>query len=81
MTKNCRHLTDQERCQVNNSREERTFKGLDCATPDPHFRSDYTLTAMMPGVALPTGNGEGIDTAMRVVCRTLDWKRGLPMET
>ena len=28
------------------SKEERTFKGLDCATPDPHLRSDYTLTGM-----------------------------------
>ena len=57
MTKSYRHLTFEERCQVNNSKEERTFKGLDCATPDPHFRSDYTLTRMRLGVALPTGNG------------------------
>ena len=28
------------------SNEERIFKGLDCATPDPHLRSDYTLTGM-----------------------------------
>ena len=41
-----------------NSKEERTFKGLDCAVPDPHLRSDYTLTGMRPGVALPTGNGD-----------------------
>ena len=39
------------------SKEEQTFKGLDCATPDPHLRSDYTLTGMRPGVALPTENG------------------------
>ena len=31
------------------SKEERTFKGLDCATPDPHLRSGYTLTAMSAG--------------------------------
>ena len=31
------------------SKEERTFKGLDCATPDPHLRSDYTLTGMRAG--------------------------------
>ena len=28
------------------SNEERAFKGLDCAIPDPHLRSDYTLTGM-----------------------------------
>ena len=28
------------------SNEERIFKGLGCATPDPHLRSDYTLTGM-----------------------------------
>ena len=31
------------------SKEERTFKGLDCATPGPHLRSDYTLTGMRAG--------------------------------
>ena len=28
------------------SNEERIFKGLDCATPDPHLCSDYTLAGM-----------------------------------
>ena len=28
------------------SKEERTFNGFDYATPDPHLRSDYTLTGM-----------------------------------
>ena len=31
------------------SKEERTFKGLDCATPDTHLRSDYTLIGMRAG--------------------------------
>ena len=31
------------------SKEERTFKGLDCGTLDPHRRSDYTLTGMRAG--------------------------------
>ena len=31
------------------SKEERTFKGLGCATPDPHLRSDYILTGMRAG--------------------------------
>ena len=28
------------------SNDGRIFKGLDCATPDPHLRSDYILTGM-----------------------------------
>ena len=32
-----------------NCKEERTFKGLDCATPGPHLRSNYTLTGMRTG--------------------------------
>ena len=39
MTRSYRHLTFEERCQVRipgkDSKEERTFKGLDCATPGP----------------------------------------------
>ena len=31
------------------SKEERTFKGLDRATPNPHLRLDYTLTGMRAG--------------------------------
>ena len=31
------------------SREERTFKRLDCATPGPHLRSEYILTGMRAG--------------------------------
>ena len=37
--------------------EERTFKGLDCATPGAHLRSDCTLTVMRQGVVLQTGIG------------------------
>ena len=31
------------------SKEERTFKGLDYATPDTHLRSDYTLNGVRAG--------------------------------
>ena len=37
------------------SKDEWTFKGLDCATPGPHLRSDYTLTGMR-AVALQIGS-------------------------
>ena len=30
-------------------KEEQAFIGLDCGTPDPHLRSDNTLTGMRAG--------------------------------
>ena len=42
------------------SNEEQIFKGLDCATPDPHLRSDCTFTGMKAACWTSIGSGAGI---------------------
>ena len=49
MTRSYRHWTFEERCQVKIPKKSGLSKGLDCATPAPHLRSDYTLTGMRAG--------------------------------
>ena len=57
-----RHLTFEEPCQIEIPGKSELSRGLDCATPGTHLRSDCILTEIRQGVALQTEIGEMIES-------------------
>ena len=54
MPRRYRHLTFEERCQVESPKKSELSRG---SIPGAHLRSDCTLTGMRQGVALQIGIG------------------------